>query len=130
MPRCLARLRACSTSSFLAPLASLLIAASALLALPASAQMQTHDTGQLRNLPDAARRGSLLVTTLYDAEMNGKTIRMAPGVRLLSTGNALVPIHTAIGKPLTVNYVNEVSTGMLLTAWILTPSETAQKRDK
>ena len=130
MPRCLARLRACSTSSFLAPLASLLIAASALLALPASAQMQTHDTGQLRNFPDAARRGTLVVTSLYDAEMNGKTIRMAPGVRLLSTGNALVPIHTAIGKPLTVNYVNEVSTGMLLTAWILTPSETAQKRDK
>ena len=126
MPRCLARLRACTLS----PLTSLLLAFSAVVAVPANAQMLSHETGQLRNFPDAARRGSLVVTSLYDAEMNGKTIRMAPGVRIFSTGNALVPIHTAIGKPLTVNYVNEVSTGMLLTAWILTPSETAQKREK
>ena len=126
MLRCPTRLRAVPLVASI--FSGLLLASSALVAIPASAQLQTHDTGQLRNFPDAARRGTLVVTSLYDAEMNGKTIRMAPGVRLLSTGNALVPIHTAIGKPLTVNYINEVSTGMLLTAWILTPSEAAQKR--
>lgn len=123
---CTTRLRA------VAPLASilsaLLLASSALVAIPASAQMQAHETGQVRNFPDAARRATLVITGLYDAELNGKPVRMAPGVRLFSTGNALVPIHTAVGSALTVNYINEVSTGMLLTAWILSPSEAAQKR--
>ena len=109
-------------------LSSLLLASSALVTLPANAQIQAHDSGQVRNFPPAARRGTLVVTGLYDAELNGKPVRMAPGVRLFGTGNALVPIHTAVGSTLTVNYINEVSTGMLLTAWILSPSEAAQKR--
>ena len=126
MIRCLARLRAVPTMTSL--LSCLLLATSAWVTVPATAQIQAHDTGQVRNFPDAARRGSLVVTGLYDAELNGKTIRMAPGVRLFGTGNALVPIHTAIGTALTAHYVNEVSTGMLLTAWILSPTEAAQKR--
>lgn len=109
-------------------LSSLLLASSALVTLPANAQIQAHDSGQVRNFPPVARRGTLVVTGLYDAELNGKPVRMAPGVRLFGTGNALVPIHTAVGTALTVNYINEVSTGMLLTAWILSPSEAAQKR--
>ena len=121
---CPARFRAC----ILSPLTGLLLAISAVAAVPASAQLLPHETGQVRNFPEAARRGSLVVTGLYDAQLNGKTIRMAPGVRLFSTGNALVPIHTAVGTALTVNYINEISTGMLLTAWILSPSEAALKR--
>ena len=95
---------------------------------PAIAQISEAAPGNVRNFPDQALRGTLVVTGLYDAQLNGKAIRMAPGVRLLSPQNALLPIHTAIGKPLIVNYVNETSTGMLLTAWILSPSEAEQKR--
>ena len=124
MIRCLARLRACT----LPPLTSLLLATSALVAVPASAQVQSHETGQARNFPATALRGTLVVTGMYDAELNGKTIRMAPGMRLFSTSNALVPIHTAVGTSFTVNYVNETSTGLLHTAWVLSPSEAAQKR--
>lgn len=123
MIRCLPRLRA---PLLIAALLSLGVLATA----PATAQTSAAAPGNVRNFPDAALRGTLVVTALYDAELNGKTIRMAPGVRLLSPQNALLPIHTAIGKPLTVNYVNETSTGMLLTAWILSPSEAAQKRAK
>ena len=126
MLRCTTRLRAVPPLASI--VSSLLLATSAWVALPASAQIHSPETGQVRNFPDAARRGTLVVTSLSDAQLNGKTIRMAPGVRLFSTSNALVPIHTAVNTPLTVNYVNEVSTGMLLSAWILSPSEAAQKR--
>lgn len=94
----------------------------------ATAQLSEAGPGNVRNFPDQALRGTLVVTGLYDAQLNGKAIRMAPGVRLFSPQNALLPPHTAIGKPLTVNYVNEASTGMLLTAWVLSPSEAEQKR--
>ena len=130
MLRCTRRLRAAPTppSTLSALLSSLLLATSALVAVPAFSQVMTHDTGAVRNFPDSAQRATLVVTGLYEAQLNGKPIRMAPGVRLFSTSNALVPIHTVVGTSLTVNYVNEASTGMLLKAWVLNPSEAAQKR--
>ncbi|MDD2714158.1 MAG: hypothetical protein PHU77_14695 [Simplicispira sp.] len=121
MIRCLAPLRA---PALLGALLFFGVFATA----PAAAQTSAAGPINVRNFPEQALRGTLVVTGLYDAELNGKTIRMAPGVRLLSPQNALLPIHTTIGKPFTVNYVNETSTGMLLTAWILSPSEAAQKR--
>ena len=139
MHRCLTRLRAVPTPLLTA---ALLLASSALVALPASAQapqlpqppqlpqLQAHESSQARHFPDAALRGTLVVTGLYEAQLNGKPIRMAPGVRLFNTSNALVPLHTVIGTSLTVNYVNEASTGMLISAWILSPSEAAHKRAK
>ena len=82
----------------------------------------------LRNFPEAALRGKLVVTGMYDARLDGKPIRMAPGMRLFSPQNTLVQAHTVLEKPFTVNYVLENSTGMLLTAWILGKEEAAQKR--
>ena len=74
------------------------------------------------------RAGKLVVTGMYDARLDGKPIRMAPGMRLFSPQNTLVQAHTVLEKPFTVNYVLENSTGMLLTAWILGKEEAAQKR--
>ncbi len=82
----------------------------------------------LRNFPESALRGKLVVTGMYDARLDGKPIRMAPGVRLFSPQNTLVQAHTVLEKPFTVNYVLENSTGMLLTAWVLSKDEAAQKR--
>jgi len=96
-------------------------------AAPVTAQVQTAP-GNLRNFPEAALRGTLIVNGMYDAQLDGKAIRMAPGMRLLSPQNALVQAHTVINQSLTVNYVKETSTGMLLTAWILSQTEAAQKR--
>ncbi len=98
--------------------------------LPQPPQLQAHETNQTRHFPNAALRGTLVVTGLYEAQLNGKPVRMAPGMRLFSTSNALTPIHTVVGTSLTVNYVNEPSSGMLISAWILSPSEAAQKRAK
>lgn len=97
------------------------------LLAPAQAQMQPS-VGAGRNFPQAAVRGSLVITGQNMAEINGKEIRMAPGMRLLNAENALVMLHTVIGQKLTVNYVIEPSTGLLWTAWVLSPAEAAQKR--
>ena len=98
--------------------------------VPALAQDATQQAGpaSLRNFPEAALRGKLVVTGMYDARLDGKPIRMAPGMRLFSPQNTLVQAHTVLEKPLTVNYVLENSTGMLLTAWVLGKDEAAQKR--
>ena len=124
MNRCTLSLRPLRTLGLLAALAG----GSFLGTLPAQAQQVPPALGNVRNFPDAALRGKLVVTGMYDAQLDGKAIRMAPGMRLLSPQNALVQAHTVIDQSFTVNYVKEASTGMLLTAWILSKDEAAQKR--
>jgi hypothetical protein len=104
-------------------------AACALLcaALPATAQVQPG-LGGMRTFPDAAERGNLTITSVSEALLNGRPIRMAPGMRLLSPQNTLVMAHTVVGQSYKVNYVIEASTGMLITAWILTQGEADQPR--
>ena len=96
-------------------------------ALPAAAQVQPG-LGVVRSFPDAAQRGTLTLNTVSEATLNGRTIRVAPGMRLLSPQNTLVMLHGVLGQSYKVNYVIENSTGMLLTAWILTEGEAAQPR--
>ena len=142
MHRCMPSLSSSSRKSCKrsgsAPLrpASLLLATFALcgglctmpVAALAQSDAQLTAPASLRNFPESALRGKLVVTGMYDAKLNGKSIRMAPGVRLFSPQNTLVQAHTVLEKPFTVNYVLENSTGMLLTAWILSKEEAAQKR--
>ena len=110
-------------------LAMLCAAAPLLASAPAAAQgtVQGSMSG-MRNFPDAALRGSLVITGASDAEINGRAIRMAPGMRLFSPQNTLVMMHTVKGQQFTVNYLIENSTGMLISAWILSNSEAAQPR--
>ncbi|RCX09171.1 hypothetical protein IP95_01877 [Extensimonas vulgaris] len=105
-----------------------LVLAAALCAPPLWAQQVPFGLGNVRNFPEAALRGKLAVLSTVDAELNGRAIRMAPGMRLFSPQNSLVMLHTVIGQSFKVNYVIEPSTGMLLTAWILTEAEAAQPR--
>ena len=95
--------------------------------LPVSAQVQPG-LGGMRTFPDAAQRGTLTLNTASEATLNGRTIRLAPGMRLLSPQNTLVMMHTVLGQSYKVNYVIENSTGMLITAWILTQGEAEQPR--
>lgn len=109
-----------------------LCAASALgglasLPTPAQAQMLPV-TGASRNFPEAALRGTLVITGQGQAAINGKAIRTAPGMRLFNAENALVMLHTVIGQKFTVNYLLEPSTGLLITAWVLSTAEAAQQR--
>ncbi|WP_227001418.1 hypothetical protein [Pulveribacter suum] len=84
-----------------------------------------------RTFPATAERGTLKILSRTQGELNGKPVRLAPGLRIFNQQNALVFAHTLAGEPLTVNYVMEASTGRLLTAWLLTPAEaksSARKR--
>lgn len=96
-------------------------------AMPVAGQVALS-LGGTRTFPDAALRGTLTVNTMSEATLNGRTIRMAPGMRLFSPQNTLVMAHTVLGQSYKVNYLIENSTGMLLSAWILTDQESAQPR--
>lgn len=95
--------------------------------LPASAQVQGA-LGVSRTFPDAALRGTLTITATSDATLNGRAIRMAPGMRLFSPQNSLVMAHTVLGQTFKVNYLIEPSTGMLQSAWILSQGEADRPR--
>ena len=106
-----------------AGLAALLCAAA-----PVQAQQVPGGMGEMRNFPDASLRGNLTVLAGSEAKLNGNAIRMAPGMRLFTPQNTLVMLHTVQGQTFKVNYLIENSTGMLLSAWILTQGEVAQPR--
>jgi hypothetical protein len=106
---------------------ALLLGAAAVAPTPAFAQVQ-GGLGVARTFPDAALRGTLTITAASDALLNGRPIRMAPGMRLFSPQNTLVMAHMVLGQTFKVNYLIENSTGMLLSAWILTQGEAEQPR--
>lgn len=95
--------------------------------LPAAAQVQGA-LGVSRTFPDAALRGTLTITAASDATLNGRPIRMAPGMRLFSPQNSLIMAHMVLGQSFKVNYLIEPSTGMLQSAWILSQGEADQPR--
>ncbi|CAM3394179.1 Copper resistance protein CopC [Paracidovorax anthurii] len=125
----------CMPSLLLAAPAARRIGAAALLALctaalaPSAALAQVQSSlGGVRNFPDAALRGTLVVLSTAEAQIDGKTLRTAPGLRIFSPQNTLVMAHTLIGQSFTVNYVIEPSTGMLHSVWLLSKAEAAEPR--
>ena len=108
-------------------LTSMACCATLLMALPATAQVEPG-LGLSRPFPDQALRGTLTIAAGSQAVLNGAPIRMAPGMRLFSPQNNLVMLHNVTGQTFKVNYLIENSTGMLLSAWILTEGEAAQPR--
>ena len=108
-------------------LAALACGAMMSVAQPTAAQVEPG-LGMNRPFPEAALRGTLTLSTTAEAVLNGKPIRMAPGMRLFSPQNTLVMAHSVLGQTFKVNYVLETSTGMLHAAWILTEREAAQPR--
>jgi len=110
---------------------ALALCCATLLAAPclvAQAQPIAPAAAGQRTFPATAERGTLKVLSRTQAELDGKPVRLAPGLRIFNEKNALVFAHTLAGRPLTVNYVSEASTGRLHTAWLLTPAEAKQER--
>ncbi len=106
----------------------LLLAAAALPAQAQNAPTVMAATAGTRNFPPAALRGTLVIGTMPDVQLNGKPLRTTPGFRLFSADGRLLMGHTLAGQKLLVNYVIEPSTQWLHTAWVLTPEEAALKR--
>ena len=97
-----------------------------LAAAPAHAQTPLTQ----RTFPEAAQRGTLTLVSAAAAEIDGKPVRLAPGLRIFNPRNALVFAHTLVGRRMKVNYVIEASTGRLHTVWLLTEAEARQPRKK
>ena len=79
-----------------------------------------------RHFPSHAQLGDLRLAAAPAAVLNGQPIRTAPGFRLFSPDNKLIFVHAVQDQDLKVAYVQEASTQWLLTAWILSPAETAR----
>ncbi|WP_298207658.1 hypothetical protein [Acidovorax sp.] len=125
----------CTTIGFAPPrrfrhawLAALLACVSLLSTVTSATAQVQPGLGMNRPFPESALRGTLSFTTTAEATLNGKTIRVAPGMRLFSPQNTLIMAHSVLGQTFKVNYVLENSTGMLHAAWILTEREAAQPR--
>ena len=106
-----------------APLLAAAITCAAHTALPTvQTALAAAQPGQ-RNFPSHAQRGILRIDQMPYVQLNGQTIRTAPGFRLFSADNQLILAHTIHDQSLQVVYVKEANTNWLLTAWILTPEE-------
>ena len=93
-------------------------------AAPAAiAQTATMEHAVARNFPPHSQRGELRVTSSVEGVVDGKQYRLAPGLRIFNQQNQLLFAHSLVGQDLDVRYLIEPSTGMLLTAWILTKPE-------
>ncbi len=106
------------------------VALGAIAAVPALAQTATYAPfqGPVRAFPNHAFRGTLVVTSLADATIDGNKLLLAPAFKLYNPQNMAVRPNTMLDQKLTVNYVIEKSTGRVHAAWILNSQEVAIKR--
>ena len=71
-------------------------------------------------------RGELVLTQPPEGLLNGKTARLAPGVRIRNQLNMIQLSGTLVGQKLAVNYTLDAA-GDLRDVWILTAAEHAAK---
>jgi hypothetical protein len=95
------------------PRCALLLAAALFVALPAQAQ---------RIFENNALRGELVVKAPPEALLNGKPVRLAPGVRIRNQQNLIQLSGTLVDQRLLVNYTLD-GMGLVRDAWILTEEE-------
>lgn len=109
------------------PLWATPLAATAQTTLPAApTQVPMAQVGH-RSFPSHAQMGVLRIAQIPNAQIDGKAIRTAPGFRLFTADNQLIFAHTVLNQDLKVMYLKEASTDWLLTAWMLSPAELAQR---
>lgn len=81
----------------------------------------------VRVIPDDAQAAKLVIATPsagapQTATLDGKTVGVAPGLRLFGTDNQLLASAAVAGQKLPVRYKLDLY-GQLLTAWVLSESE-------
>lgn len=105
-----------------------LACAAALLLGAASAMAQP-----VRVIPDDAQAARLVIAAPsagapQTATLDGKTVGVAPGLRLFGTDNQLLASAAVAGQKLPVRYKLDLY-GQLLTAWVLSePEQKALKK--
>jgi hypothetical protein len=78
-----------------------------------------------RVFPATALRGQIVIEAPPVARLNGQPERLAPGARIRGDNGLLQTPASLVGRPLTVHFAREPSTGLLMDVWILNPVELA-----
>jgi hypothetical protein len=79
----------------------------------------------VRTIPADAKRGTVGAIDVGAVSIDGKTLRLSPGARILSAGNLTVtPNQVATGT--LVRYELD-GQGQVRTIWILTPDEAKRR---
>ena len=78
-----------------------------------------------RLFPAKVQRGSISFTAPPMVELDGKTERLGPGVRVRDAHNRVALTGALRGKSFVVNYQRDAA-GMVREIWILTPAEIAR----
>jgi hypothetical protein len=81
--------------------------------------------GQVRSIPEDAKRGQIRHLQDMVVEIGGKPQRLAPGAQIRDASNRLV-LPTALPAGVPVKYLVDAE-GMVRQVWILTPEEAAQR---
>jgi len=89
------------------------LCAALVLALPVHAQ---------RIFENNALRGELVVKAPPEALLNGKPVRLAPGVRIRNQQNLIQLSGTLVDQRLVVNYTLD-GMGLVRDVWVLTDEE-------
>ena len=80
--------------------------------------------GQLRTIPEDAKRGKMRHVHGMVVEIDGKALQLAAGAQIRSMSNLIV-VPTAIPPGALVKYQLDAQ-GMVRRVWFLTPQEAAQ----
>jgi len=96
------------------------------LAAAAAVCLVAPAAAQSRAFPQNALRGALVITSPSEATLNGRTIGLAPGLRIRGQDNMLAMSGALIGARLLVHYTTDIQ-GLVNNVWILTPEEAAKK---
>ena len=108
-------------------LALLLVATAATLAPLAALSQSTEFKPAVRQFPQAARRGEMVVLAPPAISLNDKQDRLSVGSRIRDSNNMLVMSGALVNQKLLVNYTRE-SAGNVHEVWILNSEEAREKR--
>ncbi len=75
---------------------------------------------QLRSIPADAKPGTMRHLQDMIVELDGKTVRLAPGAQIRDAANRLV-LPTAVARKTPVKYLVDPS-GMVHRVWLLSPA--------
>jgi hypothetical protein len=88
---------------------------------------QTEVAISVRQFPQEAVRGMLVVQAPPVITLNGKEDRLSPGARIRNANNNYVLAANLTGQELLVNYTRD-SGGQVHNVWILNADEAREKR--
>jgi hypothetical protein len=97
------------------------LTAALIAAAPFVAQAQV-----VRNFPQNALRGQIIVTAPPEITLNGKAAQLSPGSRIKGQDNMIVMSGAAVGQKLVVNYTLD-QYGLVSDVWILRKEEIAKR---